>query len=84
MAPAMRSLRGDPGRSAADHRRHDRPGDRRQQGRLATVRAALAVVTGGVVAAFAGPSGAWLAAGITLFVAPIGYAAATGERLRRS
>src|SRR6266700_2894832 len=46
--------------------------------------AALAVVTGGVVAAFVGPSGAWLAAGITLFVAVIGYTAATGKRLRRT
>ena len=31
-------LRRDPGRGAADHRRHDRPGNRRQQGRLAAVR----------------------------------------------
>lgn len=46
--------------------------------------AALTVVTGGVVAAFMGPSGAWLAAGIGLFVAVAGYAAATGKRLRRS
>jgi hypothetical protein len=46
--------------------------------------AALAVVTGGVVAAFVGPSGAWLVAGITLCVAVIGYAATTGKRLRRS
>jgi len=38
--------------------------------------AALAVVTGGVVAAFVGPSGAWLAAGISLFIALVGYAAA--------
>ena len=44
----------------------------------------VAVVTGGVVAAFVGPSGAWLAAGITLFIGVIGYAAATGKRLRRS
>jgi hypothetical protein len=46
--------------------------------------AALAVVTGGVVAAFVGPSSAWLAAGITLFIAVIGYAAATGRQPRRS
>jgi hypothetical protein len=46
--------------------------------------AALTVVTGGVVAAFMGPSGAWLAAGIGLFVAVAGYAAAPGKRLRRS
>jgi hypothetical protein len=45
--------------------------------------AALAVVTGGVVAAFVGPSGAWLAAGITLFIGVIGYTAATGNGLRR-
>ena len=31
-------LWGDPGGGAADHRRHDRAGDRRQQGRLAAVR----------------------------------------------
>lgn len=43
--------------------------------------AALAAVTGGVVAAFVGPSGAWLAAGIGLFVAVAGYAAVTGTRL---
>jgi len=39
--------------------------------------AALAVVITGVVAAFVGPSGAWLAAGIGLFIAVVGYAAAT-------
>jgi hypothetical protein len=44
--------------------------------------AALAVVTGGVVASFVGPSGAWLAAGITLFVALLGYAAADASRHR--
>jgi len=38
---------------------------------------ALAVVTAGVVAAFAGPSGAWLASGIGLFTAMVGHAAAT-------
>ncbi len=42
--------------------------------------AASAAVTGGVVAAFVGPSGAWLAAGIGLFVAVAGYAAMTGTR----
>jgi hypothetical protein len=46
--------------------------------------AALAVVTGGVVAAFVGPSGAWLAAGITLCFAVLAYAATTGKRQRRS
>jgi hypothetical protein len=46
--------------------------------------AALSVVTGGVVAAFVGPSGAWLTAGITLFIAVIVYAAATGRQPRRS
>jgi len=45
--------------------------DRRQFG------AALAVVIAGVVAAFAGPSGAWLVAGIGLFVATVGYAVAS-------
>jgi hypothetical protein len=46
--------------------------------------AALTVVTGGVVAAFVGPSAAWLAAGIGLFVGVTCYAAATGKRLGRS
>lgn len=46
--------------------------------------AALAVVTGGVVAAFVGPSGAWLAAGITLFIGVIGYAAAASKLAQRS
>jgi len=41
---------------------------------------ALAVVTGGIVALFVGPSGAWLAAGITLFIAVVGYAAMTRGR----
>jgi len=45
--------------------------------------AALTVVIAGVVAAFAGPSGAWLAAGIGLFIAVVAYAAAT-TRLDRS
>jgi hypothetical protein len=45
--------------------------------------AALAVVAGGVVAVFVGPSGAWLAAGIALFIAVAGYAAATSTRLGR-
>jgi len=45
--------------------------------------AALAVVIAGVVAAFAGPSGAWLAAGIGLFIAMVGYAAADSLRHRR-
>lgn len=45
--------------------------------------AALVAVVGGVVAAFVGPSGAWLAAGIGLFVAVAGYAAMTGTRLAR-
>jgi hypothetical protein len=46
--------------------------------------AALTVVTAGVVAAFVGPSAAWLAAGIGLFIAVAGYAAATGKRLGHS
>jgi hypothetical protein len=45
--------------------------------------AALAVVITGVVAAFAGPSGAWLAAGIGLFTGMVGYAAADSRRHRR-
>jgi hypothetical protein len=45
--------------------------------------AALAVVITGVVAAFVGPSGAWLAAGIGLFVAMVAYAAADGLQHRR-
>jgi len=45
--------------------------------------AALAVVIAGVVAAFVGPSGAWLAAGIGLFIAMVGYAAADSLRHRR-
>lgn len=43
--------------------------------------AALAIVIGGVVAAFVGPSGAWLAAGIGLFAGVACYAAMTGKRL---
>jgi hypothetical protein len=48
--------------------------------------AALAVVIAGVLAAFVGPSGSWLAAGIGLFVAVLGYAAADalGHRLVRA
>jgi hypothetical protein len=42
--------------------------------------AALIVIGAGVVAAFVGPSGAWLAAGIGLFAAVEGYAVATGHR----
>ena len=41
--------------------------------------ASLAVVIAGVVAAFVGPSDAWLAAGIGLFIALVGYAAATAR-----
>jgi hypothetical protein len=40
--------------------------------------AALVVIVAGIVAAYVGPSGAWLAAGIGLFVAVEGYALATG------
>jgi hypothetical protein len=46
--------------------------------------AALAVVIAGVVAAFVGPSGAWLAAGIGLFIAVVGFAAVTGKRPDRA
>ncbi len=42
----------------------------------------LGVVTAGIVALFVGPSAAWLAAGIGLFLGVAGYAAATGKRLR--
>jgi hypothetical protein len=38
---------------------------------------ALAVVTGGIVAAFVGPIDAWLVAGISLFIGVVGYAAGT-------
>jgi hypothetical protein len=41
--------------------------------------AALTVVTAGVVAAFVGPSGAWLAAGIGMFLGVVGYAVATAR-----
>jgi hypothetical protein len=44
--------------------------------------AALAVVTGGAVAAFVGPIGAWLVAGISMFVGVAGYAAATAWQRR--
>jgi hypothetical protein len=44
--------------------------------------AALAVVTGGVVAAFVGPIDTWLVAGIGLFVGVVGYAAATAWQRR--
>ncbi len=46
--------------------------------------AALAVVVAGVVAAFSGPSGAWLVAGIGLFIAVVGYAAADASRRGRA
>lgn len=42
--------------------------------------ASLVVVVGGCVALFVGPSGAWLVAGIALFIGVIGYAAATAKR----
>ncbi len=44
--------------------------------------AALAVVIAGTIAAFAGPSGAWLVAGIGLCIAVIGYTAADARRHR--
>jgi hypothetical protein len=46
--------------------------------------AALTVITGGIVAAFVGPSAAWLAAGIGMFMAVAGYAVATAKRHHRS
>ena len=45
--------------------------------------AALTVVTAGIVALFVGPSAAWLAAGIGLLIAVVGYAAATSKQLSR-
>jgi hypothetical protein len=42
--------------------------------------AALIVIAAGTVAAYVGPSGAWLAAGIGLFAAVEGYALVTGHR----
>lgn len=44
--------------------------------------AALAVVVTGVVAAFVGPSEAWLAAGIGLFIAMLAYAVADASQRR--
>ena len=46
--------------------------------------AALTVVIGGGVALFVGPSTAWLAAGISMFVGVVVYAAATAQRLSRA
>lgn len=46
--------------------------------------AALTVVIGGGVAVFVGPSAAWLAAGISLFVGVAVYAAASAQRLSRA
>lgn len=46
--------------------------------------AALTVVIGGSVALFVGPSTAWLAAGISMFVGVAVYAAATAQRLSRA
>jgi hypothetical protein len=43
---------------------------------------ALAVVTGGIVALFVGPSGAWLAAGAGLFAGVVGFAVTSGRRTR--
>jgi hypothetical protein len=45
---------------------------------------ALTVVTAGIVALFVGPSGAWLTAGIGLFIGVVVYAAMTGKPLVRS
>lgn len=46
--------------------------------------AALAVVIAGVVAAFVGPSQAWLAAGVGLFIAMVAYAAADSLQRRQA
>jgi hypothetical protein len=43
---------------------------------------ALAVVIGGIVALFVGPSGAWLAAGVGLFAGVVGFALTSGRRPR--
>jgi hypothetical protein len=43
---------------------------------------ALAVVIAGFVALFVGPSAAWLAAGVGLFVGVVGYAAVTARTQR--
>lgn len=45
--------------------------------------AALGVVCAGVVAAFVGPSAAWLAAGIGLFIVVVGYAGVDAIQHRR-
>jgi hypothetical protein len=42
---------------------------------------ALTVVIAGIVALFVGPSGAWLAAGIGLFLGVVGYAVMTSSRM---
>ena len=71
-------LRGDPGRGAADHRRHDRAGHRGQQGRLAPVRRrARGRHRRRRRRCSWDRAAAWLAAGIGLFIAVVGYAAAT-------
>jgi hypothetical protein len=44
--------------------------------------AALAVVIAGIVALFVGPSAAWLAAGVGLFVGVVGYSIATAWQHR--
>lgn len=44
--------------------------------------AALAVVIAGFVALFVGPSAAWMAAGVGLFVGVVGYAAVTAREQR--
>jgi hypothetical protein len=43
---------------------------------------ALVVVTAGIVALFVGPSGAWLAAGIGLFIAIVGHSVASATLAR--
>jgi hypothetical protein len=43
---------------------------------------ALVVIVAGIVALFVGPSGAWLTAGIGIFLGVVCYAAATGNRSR--
>lgn len=77
MGPVCDRLRGYPGRGATDHRWHGRGSHGAAKADWPQFGAALAVVTAGIVAAFAGPSGAWAVAGIGLFIGVAGHAAVT-------
>ena len=74
----------DPGRCAADRRWRDVLGMAADKADWPQFGAALTVVVGGSVALFVGPSAAWLAAGISLFVGVAVYAAASAKRLSRT